>query len=229
MPPRAGRGKQARVRGSGIDAGRALRYFPAPRWHGVEWRRRFRGVAQPGRAPGSGPGGRRFESCLPDSWKAASSRSNPAMARPSLLVTLAFWDTGGTWRSYFCCGNAKSRPLRARRVAASVVVGTRGSLVGRAYTLRAKNLQTAASIRRRGEEAAYRRLAAKHHPSRTRRRRRAGCWGPGTNCGPGRYFTKLPAIALATTTPPGTRGIFRPGVGAISWSSSPTQASSSTS
>ena len=26
----------------------------------------FRGVAQPGRAPGSGPGGRRFKSCLPD-------------------------------------------------------------------------------------------------------------------------------------------------------------------
>src|ERR1700751_3931545 len=37
------------------------------------WRRAFhpsksvdRGVAQPGRAPGSGPGGRRFESSLPD-------------------------------------------------------------------------------------------------------------------------------------------------------------------
>ena len=27
---------------------------------------RRRGVAQPGRAPGSGPGGRRFESSLPD-------------------------------------------------------------------------------------------------------------------------------------------------------------------
>ena len=27
---------------------------------------RVRGVAQPGRAPGSGPGGRRFESSLPD-------------------------------------------------------------------------------------------------------------------------------------------------------------------
>jgi hypothetical protein len=28
----------------------------------------FRGVAQPGRAPGSGPGGRRFKSSLPDHY-----------------------------------------------------------------------------------------------------------------------------------------------------------------
>src|SRR5229473_82450 len=35
---------------------------------------RDRGVAQPGRALGSGPRGRRFKSCLPDSFKAAVSR-----------------------------------------------------------------------------------------------------------------------------------------------------------
>jgi hypothetical protein len=31
-------------------------------------RKRRRGVAQPGRAPGSGPGGRRFKSSLPDHY-----------------------------------------------------------------------------------------------------------------------------------------------------------------
>src|SRR5271167_2753600 len=31
-------------------------------------RRACRGVAQPGRAPGSGPGGRRFKSSLPDQY-----------------------------------------------------------------------------------------------------------------------------------------------------------------
>ena len=35
-----------------------------------------RGVAQPGRAPGSGPGGRRFESSLPDQFL-QSLRENP--------------------------------------------------------------------------------------------------------------------------------------------------------
>ena len=34
---------------------------------------RSRGVAQPGRAPGSGPGGRRFKSSLPDHFKSTTS------------------------------------------------------------------------------------------------------------------------------------------------------------
>jgi hypothetical protein len=33
-----------------------------------------RGVAQPGRAPGSGPGGRRFKSSLPDQFKSITYR-----------------------------------------------------------------------------------------------------------------------------------------------------------
>src|SRR5438876_10122692 len=36
-------------------------------WVLVPWKR-CRGVAQPGRAPGSGPGGRRFKSSLPDQY-----------------------------------------------------------------------------------------------------------------------------------------------------------------
>ena len=35
---------------------------------------RERGVAQPGSAPGLGPGGRRFESCRPDFEKAKKSQ-----------------------------------------------------------------------------------------------------------------------------------------------------------
>src|ERR1700747_823616 len=35
---------------------------------------RSRGVAQPGRAPGSGPGGRRFKSSLPDHFKSTTSK-----------------------------------------------------------------------------------------------------------------------------------------------------------
>src|SRR3954452_6212569 len=51
-----------------------------------------RGVAQPGRAPGSGPGGRRFESCLPDqsadsigdlATRSACSRMTRCPARPA--------------------------------------------------------------------------------------------------------------------------------------------------
>src|SRR5207253_1570475 len=45
----------------GIDGLGPSCYFLAPS-RGIK----FRGVAQPGRAPGSGPGGRRFKSCLPD-------------------------------------------------------------------------------------------------------------------------------------------------------------------
>ena len=34
----------------------------------------YRGVAQPGRAPGSGPGGRRFKSSLPDQFLQSLTR-----------------------------------------------------------------------------------------------------------------------------------------------------------
>ena len=47
-----------------------------------------RGVAQPGRAPGSGPGGRRFKSSLPDQcfqWF-ANQRSRPTGISPGGLV-----------------------------------------------------------------------------------------------------------------------------------------------
>src|SRR5258706_6582290 len=71
------------LRQAGIDVGGSLGYFPAPRSDGEG--ALFRGVAQPGRAPGSGPGGRRFESCLPDQPKAASSGTFPAGSRPFLL------------------------------------------------------------------------------------------------------------------------------------------------
>src|SRR5579862_1541755 len=37
-----------------------------------------RGVAQPGRAPGSGPGGRRFKSSLPDQFKLSHLRGIPS-------------------------------------------------------------------------------------------------------------------------------------------------------
>ena len=42
-----------------------------------------RGVAQPGRALGSGPRGRRFKSCLPDILKAATLLGFPMPSRPS--------------------------------------------------------------------------------------------------------------------------------------------------
>jgi hypothetical protein len=45
------------------------RGLPRPELH-RDFKATNRGVAQPGRAPGSGPGGRRFESSLPDQSKA---------------------------------------------------------------------------------------------------------------------------------------------------------------
>src|SRR5439155_2754314 len=53
----------------GIDGLGPSCYFLAPS-RGIK----FRGVAQPGRAPGSGPGGRRFKSCLPDQLTTLSER-----------------------------------------------------------------------------------------------------------------------------------------------------------
>ena len=51
-----------------------------------------RGVAQPGRAPGSGPGGRRFKSSLPDHLLSATytplkSRKIPAVDKNATVLT----------------------------------------------------------------------------------------------------------------------------------------------
>ena len=43
----------------------------------------------------SGPGGRRFKSCLPDQFKAAIRFGKPNRSRPALFVSLAIWTTGG--------------------------------------------------------------------------------------------------------------------------------------
>src|ERR1700735_2541252 len=45
-----------------------FRCFPRALCRSSSARRACRGVAQPGRAPGSGPGGRRFKSSLPDHY-----------------------------------------------------------------------------------------------------------------------------------------------------------------
>src|ERR1700731_742114 len=52
---------------------------------------RVRGVAQPGRAPGSGPGGRRFESSLPDHF----FRILKTDTAPSTSITSTPFDTSG--------------------------------------------------------------------------------------------------------------------------------------
>src|ERR1051326_1756860 len=51
-----------------------------------------RGVAQPGRAPGSGPGGRRFKSSLPDhlfssSYAPSKSSKIPAVGKNATVLT----------------------------------------------------------------------------------------------------------------------------------------------
>jgi hypothetical protein len=51
-----------------------------------------RGVAQPGRAPGSGPGGRRFKSSLPDhlfssSYTPSKSRKKTAVGKNATVLT----------------------------------------------------------------------------------------------------------------------------------------------
>ncbi len=50
-----------------------------------------RGVAQPGRAPGSGPGGRRFKSSLPDHlfssrYTPSKSGKNPAVGKNATVL-----------------------------------------------------------------------------------------------------------------------------------------------
>ena len=46
-----------------------------------------RGVAQPGSAPGLGPGGRRFESCLPDHRSRVATYGKRASGRSALCGT----------------------------------------------------------------------------------------------------------------------------------------------
>src|SRR5581483_295598 len=61
------------------------------------WANRVRGVAQPGRAPGSGPGGRRFKSSLPDhlfssSYTPSKSLKIPAVGKnATVLTSLVFY------------------------------------------------------------------------------------------------------------------------------------------
>ncbi len=59
--------------------------------------RRARGVAQPGRALGSGPRGRRFESCLPDRVKGSESLRKPSAA-PAPSASQPSGDTAGGLR-----------------------------------------------------------------------------------------------------------------------------------
>jgi hypothetical protein len=50
-----------------------------------------RGVAQPGRAPGSGPGGRRFKSSLPDhSFQSLTISGSPSTVAVADCVTVGF-------------------------------------------------------------------------------------------------------------------------------------------
>ncbi len=74
----------------------------------------FRGVAQPGRAPGSGPGGRRFKSCLPDQSNGRICFGNPEGVRPSFFGDSGRGDTVGT--------SGGSRATPARRSARSTRV-----------------------------------------------------------------------------------------------------------
>src|SRR3954470_1611492 len=64
--------------------------FPSPAWDDD-----IRGVAQSGSAPGWGPGGRRFKSCLPDLTKALLTRgfsrlSAGPSSRPGVQVGVHF-------------------------------------------------------------------------------------------------------------------------------------------
>ena len=51
-----------------------------------------RGVAQPGSAPGLGPGGRRFESCRPDIKKGRTSCPVLCDYHPDILGLVGYWD-----------------------------------------------------------------------------------------------------------------------------------------
>jgi hypothetical protein len=60
--------------------------------HPPTWVASRRGVAQPGRAPGSGPGGRRFKSSLPDhlfsvTYAPSESRKIPVVGKNATVLT----------------------------------------------------------------------------------------------------------------------------------------------
>ena len=80
----------------------------------------FRGVAQPGRAPGSGPGGRRFESCLPDQFGREFAGTFP---RPAAAFSFRFgrFGLGGTARGAARCRRAGGRGRRSRSAAGSAL------------------------------------------------------------------------------------------------------------
>ena len=81
-----------------------------PSWsgrHKARRRTRHRGVAQPGRALGSGPRGRRFESCLPDTLRGRSRSGLPAQLRP-----LRRFRSGGTPGDTARVNGPESRRLR---------------------------------------------------------------------------------------------------------------------
>ena len=64
----------------------------------------------------SGPGGRRFESCLPDQYKAAIRFGNSDRVRPALFGTAGFWDTGGPNHDGIGAGFADCRSLKRARI-----------------------------------------------------------------------------------------------------------------
>jgi hypothetical protein len=68
-----------------------------------------RGVAQPGRAPGSGPGGRRFKSSLPDQFlQAVRAISAPAVLG-AMGATGNFGATVGVWKPSPTCSAVNLR------------------------------------------------------------------------------------------------------------------------
>ena len=57
-----------------------------------------RGVAQPGRALGSGPRGRRFKSSRPDQKSQEKGRNSPGIAAFRVSGTLPEWPSDGWFR-----------------------------------------------------------------------------------------------------------------------------------
>ncbi len=70
------------------DRNPATRHFACFQAHSYGIRKPCRGVAQPGRAPGSGPGGRRFKSSLPDQ-SFSRSPNCPSAFTPSAFSTVS--------------------------------------------------------------------------------------------------------------------------------------------
>jgi hypothetical protein len=83
---------------------------------------RSRGVAQPGRAPGSGPGGRRFKSSLPDHFFVLLARlksSAPDMLADSDFAGATNGEHHGLWCSMsnpvVCMWHRASLPKPSQR------------------------------------------------------------------------------------------------------------------